>query len=87
MALKKRGAGRKKAAVGGAAKIKRRPVNKPASPARRQKPVRKSPQPRVWRRVAKLATDGLTALDAGNLAEVRSYLEAIRAVGLCSEQS
>jgi hypothetical protein len=87
MVLKKKGAVGKKAAVGGAAKMKRRPVNKPASPDRCRQPVRKSPQPRVWRRVAKLAADGLAALDAGNVAEVRGYLEAIRAVGLCAEQS
>jgi hypothetical protein len=78
---------RKPAPGGSAAKATSRSASPSNRPQRRKHPVRKSPQPRVWRRVAKLAADALAALEAGNLAEVRSCLEAIRAVGLCAEES
>ena len=78
---------RKPAASSEAVKTKRRPVKKPVKAKVQKQGIRKSPQPRVWRRVAKLAGDGLVALDASNLVEVRGCLEAIRAVGLCAEES
>lgn len=67
-------------------KMKRHPVKKAAATKMRKQAVRKNPQPRVWRRVAKLSADALMALEAGNLTEVRGCLEAIRAVGLCAEE-
>ena len=78
---------RKPAAEGKAAKTARHRTKSSAKASGRKHAMRKSPQPRVWRRVAKLAGDALDALEAGNLAEVRLCLEAIRAVGLTAEQS
>lgn len=78
----KKNSSRKAGAGGSSAK----PDDPPTGRTERKTPVRKSPQPRVWRRVAKLAADGLAALENGNLSEVRSCLEAIRAVGLSAEQ-
>ena len=84
MAPKKKGV-RKPASTRKSAKTKPRPDRQAASVRGPRHPARKSPQPRVWRRVAKLASDALAALEAGELAEVRGCLEAIRAVGLCAE--
>jgi len=44
-------------------------------------------QPRVWRRAARLAQDARTALDAGNLAQVREYLQSIQAVAECADRA
>jgi len=49
-------------------------------PKRRGGPEGRSVQPRVFRRAARLAQDALAALEAGNLDEVRQYLQSIQAV-------
>ena len=86
MAQKKKTVGGPAAEVG-SHKAKRRAAAKPAGVKPRKQATRRNPQPRVWRRVAKLADDGLSALEAGDMAEVRRYLEAIRAVGLSAQES
>ena len=43
-------------------------------------------QPRVWRRTARLAQDALTALEEGDLNEVRQCLEAVHAVAQCADK-
>lgn len=77
---------RKPDAAGKAAATKRHPAKKPAKAAGRKQPMRRNPQPRVWRRVARLADEALNALDTGDVKEARGCLEAIRAVGLSVEQ-
>ena len=42
-------------------------------------------QPRVWRRTARLAHDALSALESGNLTQVRQYLLSIQAVAECAD--
>jgi len=49
-------------------------------PKLRRGPEGRTVQPRVFRRVGRLAQDALAALDAGNLDEVRQYLQSIQAV-------
>lgn len=68
-------------------------ANKPKSPAtkaakmQKEKPTgRKTVQPRVWRRMARLADDALVSLEQGDIKEVRLQLEAIRAVALCTDE-
>ncbi len=46
----------------------------------------RSVQPRVWRRTARLAQDALSALETGNLAQVRQYLHCIQAVAECADE-
>lgn len=43
-------------------------------------------QPRVWRRMARLAEDAQAALAAGRLDRVREYLQSIHAVAVCADQ-
>jgi hypothetical protein len=42
-------------------------------------------RPGVWRKMSRLSIDALEALDAGNLAQVRGHLEALRAVATCAD--
>ena len=86
MAQKKKSVAKPAAAGETPPQAKRRPVNKSVKHKGWKQAVRKNPQPRVWRRVAKLAGDALVALEAGDLAAVRGCLEAVRAVGLCAEE-
>ena len=48
--------------------------------------ARKHAPPRVWRSVAKLAGDALTALEANDVEEAVRCLKAIRAVATCADE-
>ena len=73
----------KKAAIG-SRKMQNR--NQPTGRKKRRHAQSHRVQPRVWRRAARLAQDALAALDAGNLAQVRQYLQSIRAVAECADE-
>ena len=61
-------------------------AGKKAKPRKKRKRAgRRSVQPRVWRRTARLAQDALTALDEGDLDEVRECLQAVHAVAQCAD--
>ena len=82
-ALKKKVArGRKPAKAG----RKMRAGKKAAPRKKRKRAGRRGVQPRVWRRTARLAQDALTALDEGNLDEVRDCLQAVHAVARCADE-
>jgi len=83
-AAKKRkvGGGRKGAMVGGTKSTGRLA----AQPKRRNWPDGKTPQPRVFRRTARLAQDALDALEAGRLDQVREYLQSIQAVARSADE-
>jgi len=83
-ATKKKLARGKKAAIGS-----RKMRTDKKSPGRKKRKRARPPgvQPRVWRRAARLAQDARAALDAGNLAQVRQYLQSIQAVAECADKA
>ena len=81
-ATKKKLAGGKKAAIGSR---KMRTGKKAPGRKKRKRAGSQRVQPRVWRRTARLAQDARAALDAGNLAQVRQYLQSIQAVAECAD--
>jgi len=83
-ATKKRVGGGRKTAVGSR---KMRTDKKPPGRKKRKPGRPRGVQPRVWRRAARLAQDARIALDAGNLAQVREYLQSIQAVAECADRS
>lgn len=84
---KKKKAARKAARGRKAAKTGKRTIKKAAGVKTRKPAGKKGTQPRAFRRVANLAAEALGALATGNLQQVRSYLEAIRAVSLCADEA
>ena len=66
--------------------LKARRAKQPGKIAKKKPSGRKTVQPRVWRRMARLADDALVSLQQGNTVEVRLHLKAIRAVALCTDE-
>jgi len=84
---KKKKVARRAAASKTAVGTKKRGAKKAAGGGKRQRACKKPTQPRSWRRVCRLAQDALAALEAGNVHEIRGYLEAIQAVGVCADEA
>jgi hypothetical protein len=60
-------------------------VAKKAKPPAREPATPKSVQPHAWRKMCKLASDALLALEAGDLKQVKNQLEALRAITTCAD--
>jgi len=61
--------------------------HKKAIKAKMRKSLGKDTPAAKWRRMAGLTAEALAALKAGDVEEVRGYLEAIRAVALCAAEA